>query len=87
MLRFPPWKIAIVVLTLIVGVTMCIPNFFQDAEGKSTLKWLPTQPLTLGLDLKGGASILLEVDPEELRTNELRNTRLLELDPHPHPRR
>jgi protein-export membrane protein SecD len=73
MLRFPPWKIAIVVLTLIVGVTMCIPNFFQDAEGKSTLKWLPTQPLTLGLDLKGGASILLEVDPEELRTNELRN--------------
>jgi protein-export membrane protein SecD len=73
MLRFPPWKVAVVIVPLILGILFCLPNFFQDAEGKSTLKWWPTQPLSLGLDLKGGASILLEVDPEELRTNELRN--------------
>jgi protein-export membrane protein SecD len=71
LLRFPPWKVAIVLVALVLGTLLCLPNFFQDADGKSRMTWWPTGPMNLGLDLKGGASILLEVDPVELRTNKL----------------
>ncbi len=67
LLRFPAWKVAIVLLTLILGILMALPNVLPEQNRG----WLPTGPLNLGLDLKGGASILLEVDPDELRQNKL----------------
>ncbi len=73
LLRFPPWKIALVLVALFLGALLCVPNLVTEQQRKDYLAWLPTGPLNLGLDLKGGASILLEVDPVELRTNELRN--------------
>jgi preprotein translocase subunit SecD len=76
LLKFPPWKVWLVCILVAFGTVLCVPNFFLDAAGKSTLTWWPTGPLKLGLDLKGGASLLLEVDPDELRHNELRNLSL-----------
>lgn len=67
LLRFPAWKVVLVILSLFVGTILCLPNVVPERY----LAWLPTGPLNLGLDLKGGASILLEVDPDELRTNKL----------------
>ena len=67
LLKFPAWKVVLVIVTLTIGSILCLPNFVPEKY----LGWLPTGPMTLGLDLKGGASILLEVDPEELRTNKL----------------
>jgi protein-export membrane protein SecD len=68
LLRFPAWKIIVMVLTLLVGGVMALPNVMPEKY----LGWLPTGAMKLGLDLRGGASILLEVNPEELRTNKLR---------------
>src|SRR5690349_2696422 len=73
MLSFPPWKVALVLLTLFVGLLCAAPNVLTEQQRAQYLGWLPVKPLNLGLDLKGGASILLEVDPVELRQNELRN--------------
>lgn len=73
LLRFPPWKVALVVGTLVIGLLLCLPNILTEQQRKDYFGWWPTQPLKLGLDLKGGASISLEIDPVELRTNELRN--------------
>jgi preprotein translocase subunit SecD len=67
LLRFPAWKVAIVIVTLIVGAMLCLPNVLPEQYRR----YFPTGPMNLGLDLKGGASILLEVDPLELRTNKL----------------
>ncbi|HEY7799706.1 MAG TPA: protein translocase subunit SecD, partial [Hyphomonadaceae bacterium] len=67
LLRFPAWKVAIVIVTLIVGAMLCLPNVLPDQYRR----YFPTGPMNLGLDLKGGVSILLEVDPIELRTNKL----------------
>ena len=67
LLKFPAWKVVLVIVTLTIGSILCLPNIVPEKY----LGWLPTGPMTLGLDLKGGASILLEVDPDELRTNKL----------------
>jgi protein-export membrane protein SecD len=66
LLRFPPWKVALVLGALLVGLLLTVPNV-------TSVPWWPTQPLKLGLDLKGGASISLEIDPVELRANEIKN--------------
>ena len=73
LLRFPPWKVALVLVTLLLGTLACLPNMLSEQQRAQYLSWLPVKPLNLGLDLKGGASILLEVDPVELQQNELRN--------------
>jgi preprotein translocase subunit SecD len=68
LLKFPAWKVALVLVTLLIGAILCLPNLLPAQYSG----WVPTGPLKLGLDLKGGASILLEVDPDELRANQLR---------------
>lgn len=81
LLRFAPWKLALILGTLLIGLLLAVPNILTEeqrakaVDGKpaGAFAWWPTQPLKLGLDLKGGASISLELDPNELRTNELRN--------------
>ncbi len=72
LLRFPPWKVALVLGALILGFLACAPNMLNEEQRRSYFGWWPTQPLKLGLDLKGGASILLEIPEADLRTNELR---------------
>lgn len=73
LLRFPPWKVAIVFLTLFAGILCSLPNWVSEEQRAAYLGWLPVKPMKLGLDLKGGASVSLQIDPAELRTNELRN--------------
>lgn len=73
LLRFPAWKLTLILGTLLIGLMMAVPNVLSEDQRKAYIGWWPTQPLKLGLDLKGGASISLEIDPVELRTNELRN--------------
>lgn len=73
LLRFPLWKVVLVLGTLFIGLLCAAPNVLTEEQRAQYLGWLPVKPLNLGLDLKGGASILLEVDPVELRQNELRN--------------
>ncbi len=68
LLRFAPWKITLILFAVIVGAFFALPNVLSEEERG----WHPGAPMNLGLDLRGGASILLEVDPEELRTNRLR---------------
>ena len=73
LLRFSAWKVALLLGTLMLGILLAVPNVLTEQQRKEYIGWWPTQPLKLGLDLKGGASISLEIDPVELRANELRN--------------
>lgn len=74
LLRFPAWKVALVLVTLLLGALACLPNLLNEQQREQYIAWgLPVKPLNLCSHLKGGASILLEVDPVELRQNELRN--------------
>ncbi len=73
LLRFPAWKVALLFFTLFAGLICSVPNLLTEQQRAAYLGWLPVQPLKLGLDLKGGASISLQIDPAELRANELLN--------------
>ena len=70
LLKFSAWKVTLIVVALLVGVILCLPNLVTEQDRKAYLGWLPSGPMKLGLDLRGGASILLEIDPVELAHNK-----------------
>jgi preprotein translocase subunit SecD len=66
MLNFPPWKIALIILTCVAGLVFSAPNLLSREMAESLPKWLPHQQINLGLDLRGGSHLLLEVGVDGL---------------------
>ena len=68
MLQFPPWKVALVLLTLAWGVVMALPNVanMDNAPG-----FMPKKGVNLGLDLQGGVYLMMEINPDEVIANRL----------------
>lgn len=65
MLHFAKWKVGLVLITVIVGILFSLPNLFSEKFLKDTMpSWMPSGQLVLGLDLQGGAHILLQVEEE-----------------------
>ena len=86
MLYFPPWKIALVLGVIVLGILFSVPNFVPEsvrmeparAEGeapepKGIWTILPHKTVNLGLDLRGGSHIVFEVDMDEVREERLAN--------------
>src|SRR6516225_4471005 len=57
MMYFTPLKTAIILGLCLLGAILCIPNLFP-----APAPWLPWRQVHLGLDLRGGSYLLLEVD-------------------------
>src|SRR3954465_12434949 len=57
MMFFARWKTAAILAVCLLGTLLCVPNLFPKAE-------LPAwaRQFSLGLDLRGGSYLLLEVD-------------------------
>jgi protein-export membrane protein SecD len=66
MLYFSRWKIAAIVLTILAGALVSLPNFLTKEQLAGYPSWLPKWQMPLGLDLRGGAHMLLEMDTKEL---------------------
>ena len=66
MLYFQRWKIALILLVSLAGIIATIPNFFSPETVARWPSFLPQRQLVLGLDLRGGAHLLLEVDRDDL---------------------
>ncbi len=64
MLDFPPWKIWLVAGGCALGVLFAAPNLLPRDVADSLPDWMPHQQVSLGLDLSGGAHLLLEIDEE-----------------------
>jgi preprotein translocase subunit SecD len=62
MLRFPSWKVAVVLGICLLGLVYSLPNLFPRAQMEQMPDWLPHEQINLGLDLQGGSHLLLEVD-------------------------
>src|SRR5579872_2559643 len=71
MLYFANWKILLICVACALGVLFSLPNLFTPAQ----LDWLPSQiphkQVNLGLDLRGGSYLLLEVDVAAAQTEQL----------------
>jgi protein-export membrane protein SecD len=57
MMYFTPLKTAVILGLCALGAILCIPNLFAAPAA-----WLPWRQVHLGLDLRGGSYLLLEVD-------------------------
>ena len=65
MLHFARWKVGLVLATIIFGILCSLPNLFSEKTLQDYYpSWLPGGQLVLGLDLQGGAHILLQVEEE-----------------------
>ena len=93
MLRFPIWKIIIILLPCLWGVYSFSPHFFYSQvekynDFKKTEKfktdnqhpekllwydWAPSNLVNLGLDLRGGAHVLVEVNLEDVYSERILN--------------
>ena len=61
MLQFARWKIITILATVFFGVLFAAPNLMPQNVRESLPGFMPTKTVSLGLDLQGGAHLLLEV--------------------------
>lgn len=67
MLHFPRWKLIAIVGACLLAVIFALPNVFTKEQVAGWPSWLPKRQIPLGLDLRGGAHLLLSMDVEELK--------------------
>ncbi len=56
------WQTVTVLLILLLGALIALPNFLAERTRDSLPRWFPSSTVNLGLDLQGGSYLLLEVD-------------------------
>ncbi len=66
MLYFGRIKTALIVGACVLGALLCLPNILP-----SPAPWLPWRQVHLGLDLRGGSYLLLQVDMAAVRKERL----------------
>ena len=62
MVYFAKWKMVLVGIICLLGVSFAAPNFIPLNQAEALPGFLPRQQVSLGLDLQGGSHLLLEVD-------------------------
>ena len=70
MLALPRWRIIVCAVAVLFGLLFTLPNVLP---ANVSVPGLPSQRLSLGLDLQGGSYLLLEVDQASLKAERLNN--------------
>lgn len=75
MLHFTRFKTIATVALCLLGLLFALPNFFAKETVASWPSFIPHRQIPLGLDLQGGAHLLLAMDTDALRKDWLDNLR------------
>lgn len=81
-MRRSPWVVMTYAVLLLLAVATAIPNFLSKDIRNTLPEWASSQTVSLGLDLQGGAHLLLAVDRADrakARVDELRQTLIAEM--------
>jgi protein-export membrane protein SecD len=62
MLYFQTWKLVLILGVCLLGVIFALPNAFSPDTVANWPRFFPRKQVSLGLDLRGGSHLLLEVD-------------------------
>ncbi|NKN38496.1 protein translocase subunit SecD [Agrobacterium sp. a22-2] len=65
-MRNSPWMVATYVVIVILGILTALPNVLPQTVLDRMPSFLPHDRVELGLDLRGGAHLVLEVDAADL---------------------
>jgi SecD/SecF fusion protein len=68
-----PYAVAVYLALIVAGLLFALPNVLPNSVLERWPAFLPQQPVALGLDLRGGSHLVLEVDGTELRRERVRN--------------
>jgi len=74
MLQVSPFARILVALIILGGILVALPNALPDRVTSHFPSWLPHNSVTLGLDLQGGSSLLLEVDFAQVQRDKTQST-------------
>jgi SecD/SecF fusion protein len=66
-MRTRPWLLFVYAGVILFGLITALPNVLTPQQLGYLPGWLPTQQVTLGLDLRGGSNLVLEVDAAALQ--------------------
>ncbi|MCE9521471.1 MAG: protein translocase subunit SecDF, partial [Alphaproteobacteria bacterium] len=72
-MRTSAWRLIVYVLIVLAGAATALPNLLTPQQLTLVPDWLPKQQLALGLDLRGGAHLMLEVDAKALVNERLQD--------------
>jgi len=73
MLQVARWRIILVAVVTLLGIAFAAPNFLPQSVRDNLPGFLPSQGINLGLDLRGGSQLLLEIDVPTLQRQQLDN--------------
>ena len=60
MLHFARWQTYLILGVCLLGILFALPNVLPESVRNALPSAVPHQPVPLGLDLRGGAYMLLE---------------------------
>jgi preprotein translocase subunit SecD len=77
MLYFSKWKIASILSICIISIYFAIPSFIpKESQNSPFAKFFSGSKISLGLDLRGGSHLLLEIDTDYYIKEQLELLRL-----------
>ena len=72
MLQVARWRLILVAIVTVLGIAFAAPNFLPASMRQNVPGFL-SNTINLGLDLRGGSQILLEIDTATLKRQQLDN--------------
>jgi preprotein translocase subunit SecD len=64
MIYFEKWKIVLIVAVSLLGIVYAVPTMIPRGALEGVPTWFPQKQINLGLDLRGGVHLLIEVEVE-----------------------
>jgi SecD/SecF fusion protein len=68
---FSRWRITAVIAVCVLGMLIAVPNLLSRDTLAKLPGWVPTRQVNLGLDLRGGGYLLLQIDMDTLTKERL----------------
>ena len=72
-MRTSPWLVALYSVIIVLGFLVALPNVLPQSALSKIPNWLPHSQVPLGLDLRGGSYLVLEVDEKDLTNGRLQS--------------
>jgi SecD/SecF fusion protein len=70
-LQISNWTRVLILLVVLLGVAVALPNALPDPVRTKIPHWLPSGTVNLGLDLQGGSYLLLQVDLDQVQQDKV----------------
>ncbi|MEI1252059.1 protein translocase subunit SecD [Rhizobium aouanii] len=72
-MRTSRWLVVTYTVIILIGLLIALPNVLPQSVLQRLPAWLPHEQVSLGLDLRGGSHLVLEVDEADLTKERLQS--------------